>query len=73
MLRPADPATLAALGEVYRLWGKPEKCAARYEQYVWQVEQKQDGEGDAARERALASARRAIEACEAEAAKLGAR
>jgi len=70
MLRPADPATLAALGETYRLWGKPEKCATRYEQYLWQMEHEPAEPRDAGRERALADARRQLEACEADAARL---
>lgn len=68
ILRPADPATLAALGEVYRQWGEPEKCAARYEQFVWQLEQDTPEEElapESNRARALAVARSRMHECEA--------
>jgi len=63
-LRPGDPSTLAALAEVYRLSGQPEKCAARYDQFVWFVEQGEGGVGEL-QQRALADARERVRECEA--------
>jgi Flp pilus assembly protein TadD len=66
ILRPADPSTLTALGNVYRLWGEPEKCAARYEQVVWQLERKPSDTADATRARRLEAARSRMKECEAD-------
>ncbi len=63
-LRPGDPGTLAALAEVYRLSGQPEKCAARYDQFVWFVEQGEGGVGEL-QQRALSDARERVRECEA--------
>ena len=65
LLEPGDASTIAALGELYRLAGDPEKCALRYEQFVWQLERRDAetlGEGE---RRALASARERVRECDA--------
>jgi Flp pilus assembly protein TadD len=68
LLRPGDPSTLAALGELYRLSGQPEKCAVRYEQFVWQLEQSEPQQLDPQQQRALDSARERARECAAAAA-----
>ena len=68
ILRPADPSTLAALGEVYRLSGQPEKCADRYEQFVWQLEREEAEAGSDLQQRVLDTSRERMRECEAAAA-----
>jgi Flp pilus assembly protein TadD len=65
LLRPGDSSTIVALGEVYRLSGQADRCAARYEQFVWQLEQIDPKTLDALQQRALATARDRVRECEA--------
>src|SRR5262245_48413062 len=64
LFEPGDPSALAALAEVYRLSGDAEKCAARYEQFVWQFEQRDPGTLDDRERRALDEARLRAQECE---------
>jgi tetratricopeptide (TPR) repeat protein len=70
LIRPGDASTLAALAEVYRLSGDAEKCAARYEQFVWQFERRDPKTLEERERRALDEARVRAQECEAEAAAL---
>lgn len=65
-LRPGDAATLASLGDVYRRWGKPEKCASRYAQFVELLEQREIAAPQAAAHhgRALEAARERMHECD---------
>ena len=62
---PGEPSTIAALGELYRLSGDPDKCAVRYEQFVWQLEQRRLETLSESEQRALATARQRVRECEA--------
>jgi hypothetical protein len=59
-----DRHTLAALAEVYRLSGDAEKCTARYEQFVWQFQQRDPKTLDGREQRALDEARLRAQECE---------
>jgi Flp pilus assembly protein TadD len=65
LLEPGDPSTIAALGELYRLSGKPDKCAVRYEQFVWQLEHRSLESLTESERRALSIARDRVRECEA--------
>jgi Flp pilus assembly protein TadD len=65
LIEPGDASTIAALAEVYRLSGDAEKCAARYEQFVWQLERRDAKTIDAREQRALDEARMRAQECEA--------
>jgi Flp pilus assembly protein TadD len=62
---PGEPSTIAALGELYRLAGDPDKCAVRYEQFVWQLEQRSPESLNESERRALSTARDRVRECEA--------
>jgi Flp pilus assembly protein TadD len=68
LLEPGESSTIAALGELYRLSGRPEKCAVRYEQFVWQLEQRSPQTLTESERSALAIARDRVRECEAAAA-----
>jgi tetratricopeptide (TPR) repeat protein len=72
LIQPGDASTLAALAEVYRRSGDAEKCAARYEQFVWQFEQRDPKTLDEREQRALDEARLRAQECEAAASALAA-
>jgi Flp pilus assembly protein TadD len=63
LLEPNDTSTIAALGELYRLSGDAEKCAARYEQVVWQLEQRDPETLGESERRALGEAREHARTC----------
>ncbi len=63
LLEPGDSSTLAALGELYHLSGDFEKCVVRYEQFVWQLEQRNPETLTATEQRALESARGKVTEC----------
>ena len=63
LLEPNDTSTIAALGEVYRLSGDYEKCAARYEQVVWQLELREPSTLGESELRALGEAREHARVC----------
>ena len=65
LLEPGEPSTLAALGELYHLSGDPEKCAVRYGQYVWQLEQRDAATLSESEQRALKDARQRVSECDA--------
>jgi len=65
LLNPGDPSAIVALGELYRLSGQPEKCATRYEQFVWQLEQIEPSQLDPQQQRALNVARDRASECAA--------
>jgi Flp pilus assembly protein TadD len=65
LLDPGNPSTIAALGELYRLSGDPEKCAVRYEQFVWQLEQRDPNTLSESEQRALHTSRERVRECEA--------
>ena len=65
LLDPGESSTLAALGELYRLSGDSEKCAVRYGQFVWQLEQRDPASLSETERRALGSARQRVSECEA--------
>ncbi len=65
LLEPGESSTLAALAELYRLSGDSEKCAVRYEQFVWQIEQREAGTLTETEQRALTTARQRARECEA--------
>ena len=65
LLDPGESSTLAALGELYRLAGDPEKCAVRYGQFVWQLEQRDPATLTETERRALSGARQHVRECEA--------
>jgi Flp pilus assembly protein TadD len=71
LLEPGEPSTIAALGELYRLSGSPDKCAVRYEQFVWQLEQRDPKGLNESERRALATARDRVRECEAAASVAG--
>ena len=65
LLEPGEPSTIAALGELYRLSGSPEKCVVRYEQFVWQLEQRGVESLSESERYALKVARDRVRECEA--------
>ena len=65
LFEPGEPSTIAALGELYRLSGKPDKCAVRYEQFVWQLEQRGVESLSESERYALKVARDRVRECEA--------
>ena len=65
LLDPGRPSTIAALAELYRLSGDPEKCAVRYEQFVYQLEQRDAKSLSESEHRALVTARDRMRECEA--------
>jgi tetratricopeptide (TPR) repeat protein len=65
LLEPGEPSTIAALGELYRLSGSPDKCAVRYEQFVWQIEQRDPKELTESERVALKTARDRVRECQA--------
>ena len=65
LFQPNEPSTIAALGELYRLSGNPVQCAARYEQFVWQFEQRDPESLDESEQRALSTARHRARECDA--------
>jgi Flp pilus assembly protein TadD len=70
LFEPGEPSTIAALGELYRLSGSPEKCAVRYEQFVWQLDQRDARSLTVSEQRALRTARDRVRECEAAAQKM---
>jgi Flp pilus assembly protein TadD len=65
LLAPGEASTIAALGEVYRLSGSPDKCAVRYEQFVWQLEQRDPRTLSEGERSALLAARQRVRECKA--------
>jgi Flp pilus assembly protein TadD len=65
LLDPGNSSTLAALGELYRLSGDPGKCAVRYEQFVWQLEQRDARTLTESEQRALSTAHNRVRECAA--------
>lgn len=65
LFEPGESSTIAALGELYRLSGNPDKCAVRYEQFVWQLEQRSLESLTESERRALSIARDRVRECEA--------
>ena len=65
LFEPGEASTIAALGELYRLSGKPDKCAVRYEQFVWQLEQRDARTLTESEQRALSTARNRVRECAA--------
>ncbi len=65
LLAPGESSTIAALGELYRLSGNPDKCAVRYEQFVWQLEQRSPKSLSESERDALRVARDRVRECEA--------
>lgn len=65
LLAPGESSTIAALGELYRLSGNPDKCAVRYEQFVWQLEQRSPKSLSESERDALRIARDRVRECEA--------
>jgi Flp pilus assembly protein TadD len=64
LFEPGEPSTIAALGELYRLSGKPDQCAVRYEQFAWQLEQREQDSLTESERRALATARERVRECQ---------
>jgi Flp pilus assembly protein TadD len=65
LFQPGELSTLHALGELYYLSGDPEKCAVRYGQYVWQLEQRDAATLSESEQRALNDARQRVSECDA--------
>jgi Flp pilus assembly protein TadD len=65
LFEPGEPSTIAALGELYRLSGRPDQCAVRYEQFAWQLEQRGSDSLSESERRALSTARDRVRECEA--------
>jgi Flp pilus assembly protein TadD len=65
LLDPGNPSTIAALAELYRLSGDPAKCAVRYEQFIWQLEQRDPKTLSESEQQALQSSRARAQECAA--------
>ena len=72
LLDPGNPSTIAALAELYRLSGDSAKCAVRYEQFVWQLEQRDPKTLSESEQQALQSSRARARECAAAAQVKGA-